>query len=76
VLRGLEYFRHAGVASDERLAQAIELVESERDSDGRWLVDVQYPGTMPFEIDADEGLPSKWNTLRALRVLKWYSAGD
>ena len=61
-------------APDERLAEAIELVESKRDREGRWLLDVQYPGNMPFEIDAGVGQPSKWNTLRALRVLKWYSA--
>ncbi len=71
VLRGLEYLRHANVAPDERLAEAVALVESKRGGDGRWLLDLQYPGTMPFEIDAGEGQPSKWNTLRALRVLKW-----
>ncbi len=74
-LRGLEYLRHAGAAPDERVVQAIELVASKRDSDGRWLLDVHYPGVMPIEIDDGEGQPSKWNTLRALRVLKWYSAG-
>ena len=75
VLRGLEYLRHAGVAPDERAAEAIALVESKRDREGRWLLEVQYPGNMPVKIDEGEGLPSKWNTLRALRVLNWYSAG-
>lgn len=76
VLRGLEYLRHAGVTPDERMAEAIALVESRRGSDGRWLLDVQYPGVMPVEMDQGEGHASKWNTLRALRVLKWYSAGN
>jgi hypothetical protein len=75
LLRALEYLRRAGVAPDERVAEAIELVASKRDRDGRWLLDVQYPGEMPVEIDDGEGQPSKWNTLRALRVLDWYSAG-
>lgn len=75
VLRGLEYLRRAGVVPDERVAEAINLVAAKRDSDGRWPLDVQYPGVMPVELDDGEGQPSRWNTLRALRVLNWYSAG-
>ena len=73
VLRGLEYLRRAGVAPDERVDEAIELVKAKRDSDGRWPLEVRYPGEMPVEIDEGEGRPSRWNTLRALRVLNWYS---
>jgi hypothetical protein len=76
VLRGLEYLRSAGVTPDERVAEAIELVASKRDDEGRWLLEMQYPGVMPIEIDEGEGRPSRWNTLRALRVLDWYSARD
>ena len=76
VLRGLDYLRKAGVTPDERMNDAIDLVESKRDSDGRWLLETQYPGTMPLEIDNGEGQPSRWNTLRALRVLDWYSARE
>jgi len=74
VLRGLEYLRRADVRPDERMAEAIELVESKRDGDGRWLLEVRHPGQMPVEMDEGEGQPSRWNTLRALRVLDWYSA--
>jgi len=76
VLRGLEYLRRAGVVPDERVAEAIELVESKRDGEGRWPLEVRYPGRMPVEMDDDEGRPSRWNTLRALRVLDWHSAGE
>ncbi len=76
VLRGLEYLRSAGVAPDERMAEAIDLVASKRDDDGRWTLGTRYPGTMPVELDEDEGRPSRWNTLRALRVLTWSSAPD
>jgi hypothetical protein len=76
VLRGLEYLRSAGVAPDERVAEAIDLVASKRDGDGRWPLEVRYPGDMPVETDEGEGRPSRWNTLRALRVLSWYSAED
>jgi hypothetical protein len=73
VLRGLEYLRRAGATPDGRVAEAIELVESKRDGDGRWLLEKQHPGTMATELDEGEGRPSAWNTLRALRVLDWYS---
>jgi hypothetical protein len=74
VLRGLDYLRSAGATPDERVVEAIELVESKRDGDGRWPLENQYPGTMAVEIDDGEGRPSRWNTLRAIRVLNWYSA--
>lgn len=70
VLRGLEYFRRARHGSDGRLAEALALVESKRQPDGRWLLENQYPGTMSVVLDEGEGKPSRWNTLRALRVLR------
>jgi len=83
VLRGLEYLRRAatsgpksGIPPDERVADAIALVESKCDADGRWPVEHQHPGTMPVELGERAGQPSRWNTLRALRVLDWYSARD
>jgi hypothetical protein len=72
VLRGLEHLMRAGVEPDERVVEAIDVVASKRDRDGRWPLDVQYPGRMPVETDEGEGRPSRWNTLRALRVLRWY----
>jgi hypothetical protein len=76
VLRGLDYLRSAGVAHDERVGEAIDLVASKCDSDGAWPLEVWYPGVMPVETDHGEGRPSRWNTLRALRVLNWYSVRD
>jgi len=76
VLRGLEYLRSAGVTPDDRIAEAIDLVASKRDKDGRWPLENQYPGKMLVEIEEGEGRPSRWNTLRALRVLDWYTARE
>jgi len=76
VLRGLEYLRSAGVMPDHRLAEAIELVTSKRDGNGRWSLETRYPGVMPVEMDEGEGRPSRWNTLRALRVLRWHEQED
>jgi hypothetical protein len=72
VLRGLDYLRAAHVAPDERMAEALQLIASKSD-DGKWQLETQYPGVMPVATDQGVGQPSRWNTLRALRVLKWYS---
>jgi len=74
VLRGLEHLRRAGVTPDERVDEAIHLVVSKRDKDGRWRLETRYPGRMPIEIGEDEGDPSRWITLCAYRVLEWYAA--
>jgi hypothetical protein len=71
VLRGLDYLRSAGAEPDERVAEAIDLVESKRDESGRWPLENVHQGEVHFEMDEGEGKPSRWNTLRALRVLRW-----
>ena len=75
VLRGLDYLRRAGVEPDERVAEAVELVAKRRHPDGRWPLDEPHrdPST---DMEGGAGQPSRWNTLRALRVLDWYSARD
>ena len=75
VLRGLEYLRSAGVRPDARMAEAIELVASKRDAEGRWPLENAHPDQLDAEPGVEEGQPSRWNTLRALRALDWYAAG-
>jgi hypothetical protein len=76
VLRGLDYFRDAaaltGNAPDPRLADAIDHVRSRQRPDGRWPLDRRDPGRVWFDVDEDPGEPSRWVTLRALRVLQWW----
>ena len=72
VLRGLDYLRDAG-RPDERVAEAIAVVEGNRDADGRWPLLNVHPGEVHFEMEDGEGKPSRWNTLRALRVLDWFA---
>ncbi|MEX2143867.1 MAG: hypothetical protein WD740_04675 [Anaerolineales bacterium] len=73
VLRGLEYFRKTGAAPDPRLAEAIELLVSKQGADGRWLLENPHHDPVGLEMEAGEGKPSRWNTLRASRVLEWYT---
>ncbi|MDQ0756585.1 hypothetical protein [Arthrobacter sp. B3I4] len=71
VLRGLDYFRAAGGPPDPRLSEAVEHVRSKRQPDGTWLLENSHPGRIHFPLDDGDGRPSRWNTLRALRVLQW-----
>ncbi|MEW6224669.1 MAG: hypothetical protein AB1627_08555 [Chloroflexota bacterium] len=73
VLRGLEYLRAAGVAPDDRVAEAISIVEGNRDPDGRWSLQTVHEGAAHIEMEDGEGRPSRWNTLRAMRVLDWFA---
>jgi hypothetical protein len=71
LLRGLEYFRAAGASPDPRVEEAIGVLRSKRQPDGTWLLERTHPGAVHFALEAGDGLPSRWNTLRALRVLRW-----
>jgi hypothetical protein len=72
VLRALDYFRQSGADPDPRMAEAVEIVRSKRQPDGRWLLDRVHPGRVHFALEGNVGEPSRWNTLRALRVLNWW----
>ena len=74
VLRGLDYLRSAGVVGDGRIAEAIQLVRQKQQADGRWLLENPHADNIEFQMEDGEGQPSRWNTLRALRVLDWYQA--
>jgi hypothetical protein len=71
VLRALDYFRSVGDAPDPRMAEAIDLVRSKRQADGTWLLENSHRGKVHFELEDGDGRSSRWNTLRALRVLRW-----
>lgn len=80
ILRGLDHFRSAarltGAQADHRLGEAVERVRSRRLADGTWPLDWRPPGRVWFEVDDPPGEPSRWLTLRALRVLRWWDAGN
>ncbi len=74
VLKATDYFARRGGPADPRLTEAIELVRGKRQPDGRWLLESTHPGPVHLRFEGADGSPSRWNTLRALRVLRWHDA--
>jgi hypothetical protein len=87
ILRALDYFRSTGATPDARMSEALHLVEGKRQfgsssapavgapgwkTDGRWLLDRTYDEALALPLGETVGEPSRWNTLRALRVLRWH----
>lgn len=72
VLRALEYFREVGGPPDPRLDEAVGAVRSKQQPDGTWQLENTHSGATHFPLEDGDGRPSRWNTLRALRVLRWY----
>jgi hypothetical protein len=75
VLRALDYLRDGGDPPDERVQEAVELVRTKQQPDGSWLLENTHPGAVHFVLEEDDR-PSRWNTLRALRVLRWHGNGS
>jgi len=73
VLRGLDYLRNAGLKPDSRVRDAIEIVIKRRHQNGRWPLNHLHPEFIPLEMETEVGGASRWNTLRTLRVLRWYN---
>ena len=73
VLRGLDYLRDAGVKPDSRVREAIETVIKRRHQNGRWPLNLLHRESIPLEMETAVGSASRWNSLRALRVLRWYN---
>jgi hypothetical protein len=71
VVRVLDYLRDADVKPDDRIVEAIGVVEGNRDPDGRWPLQKVHEGEVDVAMDDGVGKPSRWITLRALRVLRW-----
>jgi len=76
VLRALDHFRSSGSETDSRCAAAIDLVAAKADVEGRWPLENTHQGPTHFDMEGPEGFPSRWNTLRAMRVLRWADSGD
>ena len=71
ILRAMDYFQYADVRYDKRMEDAILFIKQRQTKDGKWKLPAQYPGLLHFEMEKP-GAASRWNTLRALRVLKFF----
>jgi len=74
VLRALDYLRAAGAKPDARADEGIAIVRERRQRDGRWLLDVRHRNTLHEDMAGAVGAPNRWITLRAMRVLDWYTS--
>ena len=74
-LRALDHVRRVGDPPDPRVADAVQVVRDKRRPDGTWPLESTHPGETHFDLEDGDGRPSRWNTLRALRVLAWYDGG-
>jgi hypothetical protein len=72
VLRALDYLRAAGSQTEARIADAVDIVRSKRQANGRWFLDASYDESLAPTLNESVNMPSRWITLRALRVLHWY----
>ncbi len=73
VLRAVDYLRNAGIKPDRRVGDAIKIVIERRHQNGRWPLNLLHPEPIPLKMETEVGSASRWNTLRALRVLRWYN---
>ncbi|HUA01914.1 MAG TPA: hypothetical protein VMB02_16375 [Candidatus Aquilonibacter sp.] len=74
VLRGLDYLRNTEIEPDSRVRDAIKIVIERRHQNGRWPLNLVHPERIPLKMETAVGSASRWNTLRALRVLRWYNS--
>jgi hypothetical protein len=72
LLRALDYFRATGSVPDARIADAVDIIQRKRQADGRWLLDASYNEALALTLNELVSQPSRWITLRALRVLHWH----
>lgn len=74
LLRGLDYLRNAGIKPDSRTGDAIKILVERRHQNGRWPLNLLHPEFIPLQMEREVGKASRWNTLRALRVLRYYNS--
>ncbi len=68
ILRALDYFQYSNTEYDERMQPALDILLQKRNKNKTWNLNAKYPGQVHFDMEI-AGKPSRWNTLRALRVL-------
>lgn len=75
ILRALDYFQFAGSLYDNRMQDAVEVLLKKQNKECAWNLQANHPGNFHFHME-EVGKPSRWNTLRALRVLKHFQISN
>ena len=71
ILRAMDYFQYSGITWDDRMSEALAYLRKKQNKDGTWNMQAAHPGQVHFIMDK-AGRPSRWNTLRMLRVMKHF----
>ncbi len=71
ILRAMDYFQYAEVEWDDRMTEAITYLNKKQNKDGTWNMQAAHPGQIHFIMEK-AGKPSRWNTLRMLRIKKHF----
>ena len=73
IIRCLDYFQERNIKKDKRMNDAMDLLIKKQTAEGIWKLEIKYPAKTFFEMEK-VGKESRWNTLRALRILKWWES--
>lgn len=71
ILRAMDFFQYAGIEWDHRMTAAIEVLKSKRNNAGSWNIPAAHAGQVHVTME-QAGKPSRWNTVRVLRVMKHF----
>lgn len=71
IIRCLDYLQERKAPKDERMADAVRLVEEKQTPEGFWKQELKHPGRVHFDLEKN-GQPGRWNTLRAMRIIRWW----
>jgi hypothetical protein len=71
IMRSLDYLQERNTPKDVRMADAVQLLKEKQTPEGFWKLELKYPGKVYFDLEK-AGKPSRWNTLRAMRLLQWW----
>ena len=71
ILKAMDYFQLAKRKYDRRMEEAIKIIRDKRMTSGKWTLASKHPGLTHFDMEK-AGRPSRWNTLRASRVLRYF----
>ena len=71
ILRAMDFFQYAGIERDHRMKATIDVLKTKRNKEGTWNMQAAHSGQVHVNMEK-AGQPSRWNTMRVLRVMKHF----